>query len=60
MDISECRAIARSIPVMTGLLLLWLSGLTPAWAAESEPELLTLPEAMHLALDEQPALVARR
>ena len=58
MEISECRALARSIWLMAGLSLCWVVGMASALAAESGPELLTLPEATRLALDEQPALTA--
>src|SRR5258706_14581648 len=58
MDISQRCAHARRIQVVSGWLLCWVVGLAPAWAAESVAELLTLPEATRLALDEQPALVA--
>lgn len=58
MDISGRCALARRIRFPAGLLLGWGFVVAPAWAAEPDTGPLTLPEAVQLALREQPGLVA--
>ncbi len=58
MHISKYHAYAWQFQAFLCALLCLTVGLAPAMATESTSDLLTLPEAIRLAMDEQPALVA--